>query len=121
MAIETPHFFHVPVRYLSDATGAYQLYYDFDKVQVTYELSVILYEMVEAPAGARITKIEVTSKENPVVPFQPFTGANGRLAGLFDTDPNNGNPGTFAVHITVSYNGQDTVSDPQIINNPIRR
>jgi hypothetical protein len=112
--IGTTGFFNVPVHLLANSAGGYQLIYDFPTVTVTCAQAVIVYELVEAPASASLQK-PTTSAD---VVLQSFVTANGLVAGFVDSDKT---PGTYAVTLPYSVGSNSYTSDPQVINNPIKR
>lgn len=110
----TTGFFRVPVHVLANSTGGHQLIYDFPTVTVTCAQAVILYELVEGPAD--------TSLQAPValtdVVLQSFVTANGMVAGFVDS---NTTKATYSVTLPYSVGNESCTSDPQVINNPIKR
>jgi hypothetical protein len=111
----TTRFFHVPVHVLPSQTGSgYELVYDFPQVNVTWARAVILYELVEAPTGTILKTPSISTGGE----FVPFVTANGLVAGFVDTDKA---PGTYSVTLPYSVGTETYTSDPQVINNPIKR
>lgn len=118
------HFFHVPIRAFKDKSGGNQVIFDFTGVNVTYPVSVILYELIQAPAGAKISAIDIEPTGlGPGDPVQPKPKTliipNGQLAVVSDIDVTD-KVQTYSVTIAVTAGTETYTGDPQIINNPIK-
>ncbi|AVR97359.1 hypothetical protein [Pseudoduganella armeniaca] len=98
--------------------------FDFTGVNVTYRVSVIQYELIQAPPGGRISEIDINPIDSgpgdPVLP-KPKTLIipNGQLAVVSDIDATD-KVQTFSVTIKVTDGKETYTGDPQIINNPIK-
>jgi hypothetical protein len=118
------HFVHVPIRAFKDKSGGNQVIFDFTGVNVTYPVSVILYELIQAPAGAKISKIDIEPIDlgpgDPVVPKpNVLIIPNGQLGVVSDMDVTD-KVRKYSVTIDVTTATETYTGDPQIINNPIK-
>jgi len=117
-----PHFFTVPVRVVSSSSSGYELIFDFASIEVAYSNAVILYQLVEAPPNTQLG-VPISNKPGP---FDTFVAFNGMLAGMMDTDTDTDSASTtyqitLTAIVTESSGPTLVTSDPQVINNPIKR